>query len=149
MNAKLRDPRFSTPESLAAADEFNAASEAMTELTERVRKGGLQAITAAELEAVTNRLKASIMSLPIPRELLKFNPDDWPGREEANFTGNGVHRHAQWNEARQNWCIAHGIWSAFFEDLTAGKFADQLVSSVIDSAQKGLTGRARTRRTSK
>ena len=133
MQVKNRDPRYSTPESLATADEYNAARIAMEELSERIRKHGIASVKGEELTAATERYDTAVENLTIPAKLIRFDPADWPGREETNFTANGLHKHAQWNEARQNWCIAHGIWSAFFEDLTAGK--------------KGLTGHARTRRT--
>jgi len=141
MQVKNRDPRYSTPESLAAADEWNAARIAVDELGERIAEHGIRDVPPAELAAAVVRQDKAVTALPIPEKLLRYDPADWPGREEPGFTSDAAHRRRQWSEACINWCIAHGIWSAHFEELAKAKTADP--------EQPKEKSHARTRRTSK
>lgn len=136
MKMKHRDPNHSTPESLAAADEWHAARAEIAEIIERITECGYFSVTPDEHAHAHTRMTEATDNLHIPRRLLVFNPDDWPGRDPKHqFSIDILRRGEQHRQAQDAWCTAHQIGRVPFEALATTKAA-QLRQQAQQAAQE-------------
>lgn len=113
-----RDAAHCTPESLAAANAWNAANSALAELHERERKHGPDAVTTDEHIEARQAIDEAAAKLTMPTHLLRYSHHDWTG-------GNALSRGEQWRQAQDAWATAHNIDRTQFERLQQIKLSER------------------------
>lgn len=145
MNPKLRDPRYSTPRSLAAADAWRAARTECGDLAARIHAHGLMAVTLGEFKDATARMinTTADLAAAIPARLARFDPADWPdrGSDVSTAPGSLRRRHA-WQEARTAWAVAHDVWTGDLEPLVAERLAQLDLADAEEVNGRASAGRA-------